>query len=101
MSVFGVMRSPGIVKTGTTAHEWAGRTVLNSGSATVTVSTTIIQSNSIILFNTLASTRQSSGQSRAIEVSSPVPGVSFAFSTADGVAIPRDTLIMWTMIRTS
>ncbi len=94
----------GPMRTRTNSQEdsfWAGRTTLNSGSATVTVSTSIVQSDSIIQYGVEANTRQDSGVASPIEVMSIQDAVSFAFGTAGGETIARDTTIMWWLMRTS
>ena len=96
------LRGPMRTRTAPTEpNAWAGRTTLNSGSATVTVSTTTIKSDSIIQYGVEANTRQDSGVGAAIEVMSIAEGVSFAFGTAGGETIARDTTIMWSLMRTS
>ena len=94
----------GPLRTRTNSQEasfWAGRTTLNSGSATSTVSTTLVQSDSIIQYGIEANTRQDSGVASPIEVMSIADGVSFTFGTAGGETIARDTTIMWSLMRTS
>ena len=94
----------GPMRTRTNSQEasfWAGRTTLNSGSATSVVSTTLVQSDSIIQYGIEANTRQDSGVGSPIEVMSIQDGVSFAFGTAGGETIARDTTIMWSLMRTS
>ncbi len=96
----GTLKGPLRTPTGG-ANAWAGRTTLNSGSATVTVSSTVVKSDSIIGLTVEANTRQSSGVAQPIEVMSMQEAVSFAFGTADGVAMARDTTIMWQLTNTS
>ena len=94
----------GPMRTRTNSQEasfWAGRTTLNSGSATVTVSTTTIKSDSIIQYGVEANTRQDSGVGAPIEVMSIEEAVSFAFGFAGGETVARDTTIMWWLMNTS
>lgn len=79
---------------------FVGRTNLASGSATVTVSTALVQSDSLILMGAQATTNQASGFGQPIEVKSINPGVAIVFGTAEGVALARDTTIMWLLWRT-
>ena len=94
----------GPMRTRTNSQEgsfWAGRTTLSSGFAPVAVSTSVVQSDSIIQYGIEANTRQDSGVGAAIEVMSIEDGVSFAFGTSGGETIARDTTIMWSLMRTS
>ena len=96
------LRGPMRTRTAPTEpNAWAGRTTLNSGSATSTVSTTLIQSDSIIQYGIEANTRQDSGVGAAIEVMSIIDGSGFAFGTSGGETLARDTTIMWSLMRTS
>ena len=79
-------------------HQWAGRTALNSGSATVTVSTTVVKSDSLIYYGISGNTRANSGVATdggGIEVTSISEGNFFAFTTHDGSVLPRSVNIMW------
>ena len=82
-------------------NAWAGRTTLNSGSITVTVSTTHIQSDAIVLFGTEVNTIGLGANSGgAIVINSLSEGVSFDFARATGVAAPHDETTSWMIIRT-
>lgn len=96
----GMMRGPLTTKASSSSNQWAGRTTIESGSATITVSTTIVDSDSLILLGRQFNTNVLSGQSRALEVKSISPGNFFTLGTSDGVAIARDTAIMWLVIKT-
>ena len=97
----GTLRGPMRTRASSASNQWAGRTTLNSGDATVTVSTTTIKSDSIIQYGVEANTRQDSGVASPIEIMSIQDGVSFAFGTAGGETLARDTTIMWSLMRTS
>lgn len=97
----GQQRAPLTTLANSAVNQFAGLTTLASGSATVTVSTTAVTSDAIIQFSSKAPTAQASGTYRPIEVRSINPGVAFSFGVADGVAIPRDTTIMWQIVKTS
>lgn len=95
----GLLRGPLSTKTNSDAAQWAGRTTLSSGSNTVTVSTTVVKSDSVILFGIESNTRQSSGFAQPIEVCSLTDGSYFAFTWADQANKPaRDTTIMWMIL---
>ncbi len=94
----------GPMRTRTTGEEnpWAGRTVLASGSASVTVSTALIQSDSIVRYGTQPnSVGVAANSGGAVVVNSIVDSVSFAFARATGVAVPWDEAVMWEVLRTS
>ena len=97
----GTLRGPLRTRASSASNQWAGRTTLNSGSATVTVSTTTIKSDSIIKYGVEANTRQESGVGAPIEVMSIQEAVSFAFGFAGGETVARDTTIMWWLMNTS
>ena len=96
------LRGPMRTRTSGEANPWAGRTALNSGSAAVTVSTALVQSDSIIRYGTLPSSLGVAANSGgAIVVNGIVDGVSFDLARATGVAVPWDETIMWELVRTS
>lgn len=78
----------------------AAEAFVDVGAATVTVSTTNVDSDSIILTGLHQVTNTASGFSRHIEVKSINPGVAFTIGVADSVAIARDTAVMWLIFRT-
>lgn len=97
----GNQRGPLTLKASSAANQFSGLTTLNSGSATVTVSTTQVKSDALISLTMQAATRQNSGFAKPLEVSSLVHGSYFVIATADGVAIPRSTTVMWEIKHTS
>ncbi|MDR7537433.1 MAG: hypothetical protein QN183_13840 [Armatimonadota bacterium] len=80
---------------------WAGTTTVPSGAVTRVVSTPVVESASIILLAAQAATNQASGFTRTFEVRSINPGVGFVVGTSDGVAVARDTTVMWLVWRAS
>lgn len=95
----GLLKKPMQVKANSGPYQFAGRTTLNSGSATVTVSTAAVEADSIIVATVEAATSVSSGGAKPIEVKSISAGNFFTLGTADGVALARQTTIMWTLLR--
>ncbi len=95
------LRGPLRTRASSASNQWAGRTTLNSGDATVAVSCSTVQSDSIIQYGIEANTRQDSGVGAGIEVMSIIDGSGFAFGTSGGETIARDTTIMWSLMRTS
>ena len=79
------------------SNQWAGRTTLASGSATVVISTTRVASDSIVLYAALGNANVASGTNRVTEVKTISDGGYFTIGTQDGQAIPRDTTIIWEM----
>src|SRR3989304_3485665 len=97
----GWQRGPMIAKSGGT-NPFANRTTLNSGSASVVVSTALVSSNSLIMFGTQpSSVGVGANSGGAIVVNSIVSGTSFAFARATGTAVPWNEVIMWSLIKTS
>ena len=81
---------------------FAGRTALNSGTASVTVSTRQVNSDAIIHYGVQVSTVVASGFSgAALVVNSIVPLTSFAFARADGIGAGPTVTAMWEIRRTS
>ena len=86
----------------TEPNPWAGRTTLNSGSATVVVSTSAVQSDDIFkIAENPGSLGVAANSGGPIVVNSIVQNVSFIFGRSTGVAVPWDTTIMWELLRTS
>jgi len=82
-------------------NPWIGQTSVLSGTATATVSTTQVQSNSIILMSTNPASIGidiGSGQP-GIVVQSIVDGVSFALSRSDGSISKFANTVSWEIIR--
>lgn len=92
---------PAVMSVASKANQFAGRTTLSSGSATVTVSSTVVGSDSILRFALQSHVRQNSGFGQPVEVATISPGNFFTLSTADGVAFARDTTIMWEIVRSA
>lgn len=96
-----LLRGPLSTQIGNT-DAWAGRTTIDSGSVSVTVSTNVVNSDSLILLGTQPSSFSGiSSDSGPVVVSSINPGVGFVFTRANGVATPWDEVIMWLIGKTS
>lgn len=98
----GLLRGVLRTKAGSASNQWAGRTTIAAGSASVTVSTTNVDSDSLIRygFQSPDGTDVASGGWRGIEVKSINPGAAVVFGWADGIVVARDTIIMWEIVRT-
>lgn len=84
------------------SNAWSGRTVLASGSVGVAVTTTRINSDSVVIFGSqVASTGVAANSGGAVIVNSLVSATGFMFARATGVAVPWDETVMWTILRTS
>lgn len=81
--------------------QFAGRTSISSGVATVTVSTYVVKSDSLVFLTAQSITNQSSGVSKPIEVRSISDGNFFTLGWADGVGTPRTTDILWNIVNSS
>lgn len=96
------LRAPLAVRaTSGMAGQFAGRTTLNSGTATATVSTTNIKSDSLVFHGFQVATLCGSGVGYTIGVSSIVHGVSFAVGYIDGQGRAPGGTVMWEIRRTS
>lgn len=85
----------------TRTDPYAGRTVLSSGSTTVTVSTALVNSDSIISYGThIDASAVSVASGGFVAVSSIVSGVSFDLIWARGGAVAKDVTVMWRLTHT-
>ena len=96
-----ILRGFGMTEAQSRSNQHAGRTLIVSGTATITVSTTTTKSDSIILLTPEATTRQTSGVAAGFEVTSKVEGAYFTIARADGQGVGPDTTIMWMLWNTS
>jgi hypothetical protein len=96
----GMLRAPLTTKITSSANQWAGMSTINSGSATLVVSTTIVDSDSLIFLGRIGNANVGSGINKTIEVKTISPGNYFTLGADDGQAIQRDTLIHWMIVRT-
>jgi hypothetical protein len=97
-----MLKAPGYLPTAAGDKQFAGRTTLASGDATVTASTTVVQADDIVRISVSAATDAASGALGAtVEVRSISAGNFITFSTPDGVAANRSTTVMWELVRTS
>lgn len=95
-----LLRNPLTTRANSSPSQFAGVTQLASNAATVTVSTTAVKSNSMILLTQQALTNQTSGQSTAIEVRTIVDGSYFILGNAGGETISnRATNIHWMIVQ--
>jgi hypothetical protein len=71
------------------------------GTATVTVSTTTVRSDSIIRYGIRAVPTASGAGGSVIHVSTISPKNFFTFAVADGQVTTRDLNVMWEIMQTS
>jgi adenylosuccinate lyase len=81
--------------------QWAGRTLIASGSATVTVSTQSVKSDDLISYGVQIATAAASATNAAVEVKTIVEGGYFTMGYSDNTAKLGDRTIMWEIVRTS
>ena len=79
------------------ANQFAGRTTIDSGSATVTVSTNAVEADSIISL-ALQIGVASLGIAVPCVVKSINPGNHMILGWADNTAVTRDVTIMWRIV---
>jgi hypothetical protein len=92
------LRGPLSTRAVSANNQWAGTHTLASGAATVTVSTTVVDSDSIIRYGVRAVTAAGSA-GLVVCVSTISPGNFFTFATIDAVVAPRDLNIMWEVVK--
>lgn len=98
----GPMWFSGLAANSGSGKQWAGYTALNSGTASVTISTAVVNSDSMININfKAAGTLAASGFPTALVANSIVSGVSFAIAQADGAGRAPSGTVMWDIRRTS
>lgn len=82
------------------ASQWAGRATISSGQETVTVSTFLVNSDSIIRYG-VQMVDVVGSLANAFCVRSISPGNFFTFGTADSQPTTRDAVLMWEIVHTS
>ena len=86
---------------GLSGRAFCGRTTLGSGSASVTVSTGVINSNSMFrLASIVGSTALGANSGGGVVVNSIVSGVSFALARPTGTAVAWSDIVSWEIVRT-
>ena len=97
----GTIRGPLSLLTGAGPKQFAGLTALASGTASVTVSTTLVHSGMLINLSFAVQTTVASGVAGpSTVVASIVDGVSFALGYADGIGRGPGGTFMWELRRT-
>lgn len=96
-----ILRGPLTTETASGPSQWSGRINISSGDVTVTVSTTLVNSDSLIFAQIEGNINQSSGVAAPIEVCSIVSGSHFTLTRADGTATTRTVPVMWMLMRAS
>lgn len=97
-----ILRGPLFARVNSNAGQYAGITTLASGSATVVVSTTQANSDTLFLLGQVGNANVASGAVKGpIEVKTISPGAWFTLGTIDGVAVARDTLVHWMALQTT
>lgn len=94
-----LLKGPLLAEVGA-ADSFAGITAMGSASTSVTVSTTVVKSDSIIIPTIQSLTNTSSGFGPNIEVRTIVDGGYFILGYSDGKAIDRNINIHWVLMNT-
>lgn len=95
-----VLRGPLRTKAQSAVNQWAGLLAIASGGATGVVSTTNVDSDSLIFLALHGgATNTASGFNRAIEVKSINPGNAFVVGTPDGIGPDHGITVMWMIVR--
>ncbi len=89
------------VRAQSAANQFAGITTLANATATITVSTTTVKSDSIIRYGVRAAVGASGAAGGVVHVSTISPGNFFTLAVQDGQNASRDLNIMWEIVRTS
>ena len=89
------------IKTQSTNARFGGLTTFTLSASTVVVSTTVVDSDSVILLGANAGTDASSGMPRGIEVKSVNPGNAFILGTLDGQPSMRAMTVHWVLFKAS
>jgi len=80
---------------------WAGRSTVDSGSASIVISTTVVQSDSFFrLAFSVGSAGAVASRQGPYVINSVVDGTSFAITTITGVAYAWDNVVMWEIVKT-
>ena len=97
----GLLRGPLRTQAQSKSNQWAGRSTISSGSETVVVSTTSVDSNSVILIGFQSMAGDVVGSlGNAVCVRSISPGNFFTLGTTDSQAATRDLAVMWLIVPT-
>ena len=95
----GMLRGPLTTRATSASNQWAGRTTsVGSGTATVTVSTTSVKSDSIIMYG--YESNVASNATQAIKTNSVVDGSYFGF-TINPAPVGTNFIVMWKIINTN
>lgn len=78
-----------------------GNTLVPSGTALVTVSTSEVGSDTMFFLGSVGVGNVASGAVKPFEVKSISPGAFFVLGTQDGQALGRDTNLHWMILKTS
>lgn len=93
----------GALSTDATSHaaQYAGRTTIASGTTSVTVSTAMVNSDSLILMGREFNFTVGSNENVSTHVSTINPGNFFTVATDDNTNVEQDVTIMWLLLPTS
>jgi hypothetical protein len=92
--------APSTARAQSASNQFAGIALLANATATLTVSTTTVKSDSIIRYGVRATPAPGSTGLNVI-VSTISPKNFFTFATADGMNAPRDLNLMWEIVQST
>lgn len=93
-----LVKGPFQVDPSSNASQFVGQVLVASGSATATVSTVLVNSDSLIFLTAVGNASIASAQSRGFEVRTMSPGNFFTVGTPDAQPLARDTTINFMML---
>ncbi len=95
------LKGPLMTEASSSNDQWAGQTAINTAAATATMSTTIVNSDSVILFNIQLATAQASGTRIGMRIKTISSGNYFQVETDDGIKLVTNGVIHWFIMPTS
>lgn len=97
----GWLKGPFRTRATSAANQFAGRTTIASGTATVVISTSIVNSDSLIFLGLEGNANVASGTGKTLEVKTISSGGYFTLGTQDGIGFGGSRILMWEVRRTS
>ena len=94
-----LLQGPLRSKTTAGAQQFAGKATISSGSATVTVSTAVVKSDSLIMNGVRALTDQASGSGCGVEVRTVIDSTSFVLANSDSSVRAFDVSVDWMIVQ--
>lgn len=93
------LRGAPTTRASSAVNQWAGVNTIATGAATVTISTTVVDSDSLI-FTTVFAHAPAGSVGLVVHVGTISPGNFFTLVTADAQNAPRPLRVMWLVFKT-